>query len=152
MKRNKLTKDETAFLKHIVEYGSGRGLTIGKGRPHDNRVIESLIAKHRIIGHRWEAHQPNNTRYFEVLSEQDDNGFRFSESYVMHHSRVVRIEDWDAIPESPAKMSASQNGYDTAIENGYKDHQHFDAIALAFAISTYELFSQEDIDRENAHA
>ena len=41
----KLTKSEQAFLKHIAQFGSPRGMTLGRGRPTDKRVVISLHAK-----------------------------------------------------------------------------------------------------------
>lgn len=135
----KLTKAETTMLAHIREHGTARGITLGRGRPNDCRVILSLEKKLAIVGHRWESEKPAYQRYWQVFSQEDKNGFRFAESYVAHHKRIVRGEDWDAIPDGEGKWESSQNGSDTARECGYLEHPDFETISMAFAISTYEL-------------
>lgn len=148
----KLTAAEQKIIAHLAvaeslrffnEDGKACYFTLGRGKPNDLKVLQSLAAKFAIIGLAWEADKPAEDRRWEILSEQDENGFRFSEYSCVHHRKVIdraAYEAWNALPDDDRKMNAGQNGSDTACELGYRDHAHYEAICLAYSLSTYELF------------
>lgn len=143
-KQGKLTRPETVFLDHIAKYGSARGITLGRGRPNDRRVIESLLAKKAIVKYLSDGQDAIQADY-GIVGPEDKNGIAIVTQFG-DRIDVLRfgcgVSDWwkeNAGDESA--MSAWQNGHDTAIECGFnpEDSWLFNSVVELFASDTFDL-------------
>jgi len=117
----KLKKDEQLWLDWIKENNNARGMTLGKGRPHDNRVIQSLIAKNIIMPIYGRPELTSDE--YAILGDEDENGLAMFVDHCdnsvvgacYYGLRVDRIKDEDYL----------KNGFDSAHENGIETAREF---------------------------
>lgn len=116
----KLKADQRRWLEWIREHGTSRGMTLGKGRPHDRRTIHSLIDGFQILPIRDGEDETNMD--FAVIGAEDKHGL----ALMVHAATgVVFGAAWYGIPVRPFSGEdwnreeagdAWQNGTDTAWE------------------------------------
>jgi hypothetical protein len=136
----KLKRDQVRWLDWIREHGTPHGMTLGRGRPHDRRVIQSLIDLYWLkpIFPRPDVLQNE----YAVRGEEDQYGLALLVcrdldivAGATHYGvRVQRFsdDDYSRDPEG----SALQNGEDTAWEYYPDDEIRREWMCWAVARST----------------
>lgn len=139
----KLTKDQQRWLDHIKEHWTPRGMTLGRGRPHDRRVVQSLIDKRLIkpIKKKPDVLQED----FAIREKEDRNGLAmFFDEYgtvwgADHYDVEIRPFD-EKDYESENSDSSLQNGIDTAWEKYPDDKLRREWMQWAIARSTLAMY------------
>jgi len=90
----KLKKAERTMLDHIRTHGTPRGITLGRGRPNDRRVVVSLISKGLI----WPMHEgrPEEQNEYAARGDEDANGLALIE-----YDGTVVGATWDGVRVNP---------------------------------------------------
>ena len=140
----RIRKDQRRWLDWIKEKGTPRGFTLGKGRPHDRRIIQSLIDSFLI---RSVSPCEILQGYYGVRGTEDGNGIAlisyegttFAATY--HGELIRKFNDEDHAHEMG--RSAYQNGFDTASEYYKQDDERHYWMWQAIAVSTLEIVENQ---------
>ena len=138
-RRNKrIKKDEAAMFDYLVKHATPRGFTLGKGRPHDRRTVQSLI-DHRSIKPIFIKTDELQNEY-ATIGQEDENGlalfnFHGSVTGALHYGVPVRQFGPDDY-EKDSLGSAMQNGIDTAWELYPNDETRREWMQWAIAVDT----------------
>lgn len=116
----KLKKDQLRIVEHLHEHGSIRGFTLRRGRPHDRRVLQSLIDAYFVkpVFNRSEILQDE----YAIRGDEDKHGIALLVTPIgktvcgaTHYG--VRVRPFSDEDYARGKHgSARQNGIDTAWE------------------------------------
>jgi len=148
--RPKLTKNENVLFDFATQPGqSHRGMTFGRGRTYDAKILQGLISK----GYAF----VDNCNEFYVMPAPDENGYQvliteYHDEHILHngHNIMPVVKSFcqrEREQENPLLlMEAIQNGWETAAECGYPENE---TIAYYHAEGTYEEFI--DLGRVEAH-
>ena len=112
----KLKKDQQRWLQWISEHGTPRGMTLGRGRPHDQRIVQSLIDANMIDP--VFSSRGLMVNEYAVRGEEDSNGlalFMWGDTCTGATHWGCRVKPFGSdeygLDESGEPM---QNGIDTA--------------------------------------
>ena len=119
MTLRQLKRDQRRWLDYISEHFTARGMTLGRGRPHDRRVIRSLIDAYWIrpitvcldeLQHEYSVKQEEDQH--GIALQISKHGTVFGATHCGVPVREFDDDDYAADSEG----SCLQNGIDTAWE------------------------------------
>ena len=122
----KLKRDQQRWMEHLQQHGTPRGMTLGRGKPHDRRTLQTLIDLYLIkpVFGRSDILQDE----YAVRGEEDSNGLALlvcpntgCVTGATHYGCRVRPFD-ESDYDRDESGSALQNGIDTAREC-YRDDE-----------------------------
>lgn len=143
----KLKADEKRWIRILKENGgSARGATLGKGRPHDQRTLASLIKKNQILPVHKGRPEYNND--FSIIGEEDEYKLALFE----WEGIVIGAVDF-GVPVKPFTdedystyefaSDAMENGFHTALERYDREDPRFDWCAWSYGRATLEMLKAE---------
>jgi len=133
-----LKKDQQLWLEWLRQHGSPHGMTLGRGRPHDRRTIQTLINAYLIVPIFLRDPLVNE---YAVRGQEDGHGLALLTTpdgqvcgATHYGQRVRRFSPADYASDIAGE--ALQNGIDTSLELYPEDDVRREWIQWAIARST----------------